>query len=77
MDRCLILVRPDKDSETVETLTLLLKEARAGRVIGLAYVALHRHHEYSANLVGSALESPLLARGICRALEDAVATKTK
>jgi hypothetical protein len=69
------LVQPRQDSATVETLQRLLDEALAGRVIGLAYVALHTQDEYSGHVVGQVLESPLLARGICRALEDTISKK--
>lgn len=71
----LTLVIKAPDRETVETLTRLLEAARSGTIIGLAYVALHHHHEYSADLVGQALSSPLLCRGICRCLEDAISRK--
>lgn len=73
--RHLKLVPDPQDLETVETLTLLLAQAKAGKIIGMAYVALHHHHEYSADIVGCVLESPLLSRGICRALEDSIAAK--
>ena len=71
----LTLVGNAPDRDTVETLTRLLAEARAGKVIGVAYVALHHHHEYSGDIVGQALNSPLLSRGICRCLEDTIAKK--
>lgn len=65
------------DPLVTKALTILLQEAADGRIIGFAYVALRPHHEYSADLVGTALDSPLLSRGICRALEDAVAASSK
>lgn len=77
MRRQLHLVRRKEDMMTVTVLSRLLEDAIAGRVIGIAYVALHHRHEYSADIVGSALQSPLLSRGICRALEDAVAEAHK
>lgn len=75
MPRCLYLVPLAVNQDTIQVLERLLQEARAGRILGLAYVALHHQHEYSADMVGSALESPLLSRGICRALEDVIAQK--
>lgn len=75
MGNALYLVKPIEDSDTVEVLTRLLVAARAGEVIGLAFVALHHQDAYSADIVGQALRSPLLSRGICRALEDAIAKK--
>jgi hypothetical protein len=75
MGESLRLVRPASDLQTIEALTELLEAAKAGKVIGLAYVALHLQDEYSADLVGQARRSPLLSRGICRCLEDAIAQK--
>lgn len=75
MGQPLYIVEPRQDHATVEALSKLLEAARAGKIIGLAFVALHNHDEYSADLVGQALRSPLLSRGICRALEDAIAKK--
>jgi hypothetical protein len=38
----------------------------------MAYVVLCRRNQYQGDLVGTAKTSPLLARGLCRALEDAI-----
>ena len=67
------IVHPAIDSETVETLERLLADAKIGRVVGLAYVALHNGPDYSAEIVGEAAAHPLLARGIASALADSVA----
>jgi uncharacterized protein (UPF0210 family) len=61
------------DQETVKALELLLEQAKAGEVMGLAYVAIHRGHGYSGNVVGVAEDAPMLVRGVCRALEDQIA----
>jgi hypothetical protein len=71
------IVKPCIDSETVEILSRLLRDAKEGRVLGLAYVALHPANQYSGDLVGIATDSPLLARGLCRALEDTVTQKKR
>ena len=65
------------DLDTVASLVKLLTDARHGEVIGFAYVALRPNHEDTADVMGTALQSPLLCRGICRALEDAVAAGSK
>lgn len=75
MGNALYLVKQLEDSDTVKALIKLLEAARAGEVIGLAFVALHHQDAYSADIVGQACRSPLLSRGICRALEDAIAKK--
>jgi hypothetical protein len=72
----LTLIKPCVDADTVTTLHRLLMEAQAGRIVGLAYVALCRRNQYEGDLVGAVTDSPLLARGLCRALEDAI-TKVK
>lgn len=67
------LVQPVVDSETVGTLEKLLVDAKAGRVVGLAYVALHHGPDYSGDVVGRAKAHPLFTRGIAAALGDLVA----
>jgi hypothetical protein len=66
------LIQPCVDAETVAALQALLKDAQAGRIVGMAYVVLCRRNQYQGDLVGTAKTSPLLARGLCRALEDAI-----
>ena len=66
------IVQPLADAELVCALTFLLEAAKAGRIIGLAYVALHPGQEFSGEVIGTCRNSPLVARGLCRALEDSV-----
>ena len=47
----LIKVVPIVNEATVEALEDLLFEAQQGRVVGLAYVALHRGTAYSGDIV--------------------------
>ena len=67
------LAQPSSSTETVETLLRLLSEARAGQVVGLAYVALHSGARYSGDVVGRARAFPLYTLGLCKALEDQLA----
>jgi hypothetical protein len=67
--RHLHLVAPRPSEATVKELEMLLEGARAGQVIGLAYVALSASH-YTVNAVGQACERPTLARGMLQVLED-------
>lgn len=67
------IVEPVVDADTVRSLQKLLEAALRGRIVGLAYVALHCGPDYSADVVGEAKAHPLLTRGIVGALEDAVA----
>ena len=56
--------------QTVEVLEDLLAEARNGRLIGLAFVAMYQGHEYSVSAAGEALRSPTFSRGTIAALDD-------
>lgn len=73
MVRYLKIVKAAPDSQVVEALSLLLQEAKAGRITGLAYVTMESGHNFSADVVGRCRRSPLLALGITKALEEAVA----
>ena len=55
---------------TVDALSALLEDAKAGKLLGLAYVALLDQDRYTADLIGSVNDHKLLARGLCAALED-------
>lgn len=71
-EQVLRLVQP-VDRNTVECLELLLGEAQAGRVIGLAYIALHARRDYTVDTAGECTRSPTFTRGCLRALDDQLA----
>lgn len=56
--------------ETIDALLALLAEARAGHVVGLAYVAIHPMRDYSADILGAAKSSPTFTRGALLSLDD-------
>lgn len=67
---------PDRVStDTVECLQLLLKRAKRGEVIGLAYCAMLKQREYIVNTAGVAHESPTFARGMVAALDDSLSNR--
>lgn len=67
---------PDRVStDTVECLQLLLKRAKRGEVVGLAYCAMLKQREYIVNTAGVAHESPTFARGMVAALDDSLSTR--
>lgn len=67
---------PDRVStDTVECLQLLLKRARRGEVIGIAYCAMLKQREYIVNTAGVAHESPTFARGMVAALDDSLSNR--
>lgn len=61
------------DNDTVTALEHLLESAKAGKIIGLAYIALHNGPDYSGDVIGHAKSRPLFTMGVVRALEDLVA----
>lgn len=73
MGRPIHLIGHPVDEETVTALTQLLEAAQAGRIVGIAYVALHHGPDYSGDVVGHAKSHPIFTLGIARALEDLVA----
>lgn len=48
----------------------LLAEARAGRLIGFAYVAMRLERSYSVGAAGETRRSPTLTRGMLLLLDD-------
>jgi hypothetical protein len=65
-----ILVPDTVSTDTVECLELLLRRARRGEVIGLAYCAMLKKRAYIVNATGTAYDSPTFARGMVAALDD-------
>lgn len=62
---------PDKiSSDTVACLQQLLRQARAGEVIGLAYCAMLKKRAFIVNTAGTAHQSPTFTRGMLAALDD-------
>lgn len=76
MGNRLRVVTPLPDRQIIDSLLYLLAKAEAGDLTGFAYVALYKQDKYSADLVGTVASHPLLSRGVCRALEDAIALKS-
>lgn len=62
---------PDRVSrDTVECLQQLLRQAKRGEVIGLAYCAMLKKRAYIVDTAGEAHNSPTFARGMVAALDD-------
>lgn len=64
------LVPDALSTDTVECLAELLKQAKAGNVIGIAFGAILKRRNYVVNSAGEAHRSPTFARGMLRALDD-------
>lgn len=70
-----ILIPDTVSTDTVECLQLLLRRAKRGEVIGLAYCAMLKQRAYIVNTAGEAHESPTFARGMVAALDDSLSNR--
>lgn len=70
------LVPDVMSTDTVECLTVLLEEAKRGRVIGIAFAAMFRGKRFIVNAAGEAHRSPVFSRGMVAALDDELRTMT-
>lgn len=60
--------------DTVQTLEILLEEARRGELIGLAYSAMYRPRDFTVNATGEVKRSPILASGMVSRLQNYIYT---
>ncbi len=67
------LVQDTISDDTVKALEKLLRMARRGQVIGIAFAAMYNRREFIVNAAGEAARSPVFARGMVAALDDALA----
>lgn len=63
------MVRPVVSTDTVNALEILLAEARAGQLIGLAYVGLYPGRAYVADTAGEAQKAPIFTSGLLAILD--------
>ena len=56
--------------DTIEALENLLKRAKAGEVVGLAFAALLPRRRYFIEVTGDAYKDPTFARGMVSAIDD-------
>lgn len=64
------LVEQQLSHDTIECLERLLSEARAGRVIGIAFAALLKRRHYITHACGAAHQERVFTRGALRELDD-------
>ncbi len=69
------LVPDSVSTDTVRCLQTLLRRARTGEVIGLAYCAMLKQRAYIVNTAGAAHDSPTFARGMVAALDDSLSNR--
>jgi hypothetical protein len=72
-----VLVPDLVSNDTVACLQTLLRQARRGEVIGLAYAAMLKKRAYIVNSAGAAFESPTFARGMVAALDDQLSQRIR
>lgn len=62
--------RQSASHDTIEALEQMLDEARRGRLIGIACVAMYKRREFYVNATGEAYRSPTFSRGMVATLDD-------
>ena len=73
MEQPLHIVEPAPDPDTVATLTSLLEQAKAGRMVGVAYVAMYRGGRFDGDVLGLAREDQIRTLGLISALQLKIA----
>lgn len=68
--KVLRLVHPCKSEDVVRALEDRLVEARAGHLIGIAYVVMYKAHDYGVDVAGETKRSPTLTRGMLHLLDE-------
>ena len=69
---------PDAIShDTIACLKELLARAKAGEVLGIAYVAMLRRRQYIADAAGECHRNPTFARGMVQALDDELGLRVR
>lgn len=67
------LIRPTVSEDTVMALEILLAEARAGQLVGIAYVGIYPARAYVVDMAGEAKKAPIFTLGTVVILEDQIA----
>lgn len=73
----LILHPATLSTDTVECLEHLLREARRGELIGVAFAAMYRRRKYFVETAGEAHRNPTFARGMVDALHDLLGRRAR
>lgn len=72
-----ILVQDTVSNDTVACLEALLKEARKGQLIGIAYAGMLKKRGYIVNTAGECHRNATFARGMVAALDDQLSTRVR
>lgn len=68
MKKTFSLARDTISHDSVEALEALLEEARQGKLIGLAFVAMYKDRYYVTNTAGEAYRNPVFTCGMLASL---------
>lgn len=71
------LIHMHPSDDLVETLEYLLREAQAGRLIGLAYGAILKRRAYFVDATGEAERNPMFGVGIANVLACELMERTR
>jgi hypothetical protein len=72
-----VLIADTISTDTVECLQQLLRQAKKGELMGLAYVGMLKRRGYIVNTAGEAHRNPTFARGMVAALDDQLAVRIR
>lgn len=72
-----VLIPDHVSHDTVECLETLLRHARKGEVIGIAFTVALKRRAYIADTAGECHRNPTFARGMVAALDDHLATRVR
>lgn len=69
------LVSDKVSADTVRALETLLRDAREGKIIGVAFAAMLKSRRYIVNTAGEARRNPTFTRGMLAALNDLLGSR--
>jgi hypothetical protein len=72
-----VLVPDAVSHDTVKCLQTLLRHARKGEVIGIAFAAALKRRAYITNTAGECHRNPTWARGLVAALDDQLSSRIR
>jgi len=72
-----VLIQDTISHDTVECLETLLRHARKGDVIGVAFAAALKRRAYITNTAGECHRNPTWARGLIAALDDQLSSRIR
>lgn len=72
-----VLVPDNISTDTVQCLHQMLRQAKKGELIGLAYAGMLKRRGYIVNTAGEAHRNPTFSRGMIAALDDQLSARIR